>query len=92
MGFGHRVYKTVDPRAVILKDAREQLSARQPDEPKWYDDVERRSRHVVLEREGPLPERRLLLGVDVYHYAGHPDRPVHADLRDEPRRRAGPRT
>ena len=42
-------------------------------------------------REEAVPERRLLLGVDLLH-ARHPDRSVHADLRREPRSPAGRRT
>ena len=35
MGFGHRVYTTVDPRAAILKRMSEQLSQK-VGPPKWY--------------------------------------------------------
>lgn len=36
MGFGHRVYKTVDPRATILRRMVDELSAER-DTRKWYD-------------------------------------------------------
>jgi citrate synthase len=36
MGFGHRVYRTGDPRAAILEAMAEQ-ACRQSKEPKWYD-------------------------------------------------------
>ncbi len=36
MGFGHRVYKTMDPRAAILRDMVEDLSEER-DQRKWYD-------------------------------------------------------
>jgi citrate synthase len=36
MGFGHRVYKTVDPRATILREMVEDLSEER-DARKWYD-------------------------------------------------------
>ena len=36
MGFGHRVYKTVDPRAAILKEMLDALS-RERGERKWYE-------------------------------------------------------
>ncbi len=36
MGFGHRVYKTMDPRATILRDMVEDLSE-EKGERKWYD-------------------------------------------------------
>src|SRR5919201_932210 len=39
-------------------------------------------------REGPLPERRLLLRLDL-PLPGHRDRPLHADLRHEPGGRLG---
>ena len=86
MGFGHRVYKTWDPRAVILKRFSKQL-AEETGDPRWYD-MSEHDRADGRGREGPLPERRLLLGVDV-PLPRHRHRPVHADLRDEPRRRLG---
>jgi citrate synthase len=36
MGFGHRVYKVVDPRALILKEFSQEL-AKVKGEPKWFD-------------------------------------------------------
>ena len=36
MGFGHRVYKTVDPRATILKEMVDSLSRERGDRT-WYD-------------------------------------------------------
>ena len=36
MGFGHRVYRTIDPRAVILRDMVEDLSEERGQR-KWYD-------------------------------------------------------
>lgn len=36
MGFGHRVYRTMDPRAAILRDMVEDLSE-EKDQRKWYD-------------------------------------------------------
>ena len=36
MGFGHAVYKTVDPRAAILRDIAERVLKGKPDE-KWFD-------------------------------------------------------
>lgn len=40
MGFGHRVYRTLDPRAPILKQLAEQLVARGGDT-RWLDIAER---------------------------------------------------
>ena len=37
MGFGHRVYKTFDPRATILRETSEDLADERPDQKKWYD-------------------------------------------------------
>lgn len=36
MGFGHRVYKTLDPRAAILRDMVEELSEERGSR-KWFD-------------------------------------------------------
>lgn len=36
MGFGHRVYKTMDPRAAILREMVEDLSE-ETDSRKWYE-------------------------------------------------------
>jgi citrate synthase len=36
MGFGHRVYKTMDPRAAILRDLVKELSEKEGDM-KWYE-------------------------------------------------------
>ena len=63
MGFGHRVYKTWDPRAVILKRFSKQLG-RGVGRAALVRDV-RADRADGRRREGPLPERRLLLGVDL---------------------------
>ena len=43
MGFGHRVYKTFDPRAAILRDMLKDLSEEQ-DDMRWYD-----AEHEILE-------------------------------------------
>ncbi len=37
MGFGHRVYKTFDPRAAILRETSEDLANERDDQRKWYD-------------------------------------------------------
>ena len=77
MGFGHRVYKTMDPRAPILRAFSKDLGERAED-PRWY----RMSEEILetMRREkGPLPERRLL---QRYLRAGNPGRSLCADLRD----------
>jgi citrate synthase len=80
MGMGHRVYKVKDPRATVLQELAEQAFT-ETSRPKKYD---------TAGQEGRLPERGLLLRQRL-RVARHPARPVHADLRDRPRRRlAGP--
>ena len=37
MGFGHRVYKTFDPRAAILRETSEALANERAGQRKWYD-------------------------------------------------------
>lgn len=61
MGFGHRVYKSGDPRARILMEMAEEVCARHGDD-KWY----RMSRalHEIVYRE-----KRLLPNVDFYSAA-----------------------
>lgn len=58
MGFGHRVYKTMDPRAPVLKGYSEQLS-KIKGEPKWFE-LSRRVEEEILERKG------LVTNVDFY--------------------------
>ncbi len=58
MGFGHRVYKTVDPRAVILKSLSERLATIK-NEPRWFE-LSRAVERLVGERKG------LVTNVDFY--------------------------
>ncbi|MBM4415450.1 MAG: citrate (Si)-synthase [Chloroflexi bacterium] len=62
MGFGHRVYKTEDPRAQHLREGVEQLS-REMGEPRWY---------AILEavQEAMRPYARLGVHVNVDFFAG----------------------
>ena len=67
MGFGHRVYKTYDPRAVILKRFSKQL-ADESDEPHWYS----MSEHIekaVIEEKGLYPNVDFY-SASTYHYLG----------------------
>ena len=64
-GFGHRVYKTEDPRATHLRQM-SQDSASAPATPRWFE-MSRAHRGAGEGREEAVPERRLLLGVDVLH-------------------------
>lgn len=58
MGFGHRVYKTIDPRAVILRELSHQLGKKVGDT-SWYEI----SRSI---EETMLAERNLKPNVDFY--------------------------
>ncbi len=58
MGFGHRVYKTIDPRAVVLRELSRKLGERLGDT-RWY----KISRKI---EETMLAERNLKPNVDFY--------------------------
>ena len=67
MGFGHRVYKTYDPRAVILKRYSRSLAERS-DEPHWFS----MSEHIekaVMEEKGLYPNVDFY-SASTYHYLG----------------------
>jgi citrate synthase len=71
MGFGHRVYKTMDPRAAILKEYSKMLSEHADDsEPNWFDMSERMER-VVAEEKGLYPNVDFY-SASTYHYLGIP--------------------
>ena len=53
MGFGHRVYKTIDPRATILKEMMDRMSA-SDGERKWYD-MSLEIKEVVEKEKGLYP-------------------------------------
>ena len=83
-GFGHRVYRTEDPRARHMRDGVERLS-REMGEPKWF---------AILQAvvEAMKPYARFGVNVNVDFYSGvdllperDPARPVRADLRRGPR-------
>ena len=91
MGFGHRVYKTDDPRSVMLRGVAEQLGGDTSSSPSRS--RPRRSSVLAELKPGPaaVHERRVLRR----HRDGPlrpPPRDVHADVRVEPRRSAGART
>ena len=67
MGFGHRVYKTFDPRAVILKRFSKQL-AEESDEPHWYTMSEKIEK-AVIEEKGLYPNVDFY-SASTYHYLG----------------------
>jgi len=58
MGFGHRVYKTDDPRAVVLKEMSRELGER-TGQPQWFR-ISARIQQVMLEEKG------LYANVDFY--------------------------
>lgn len=58
MGFGHRVYKTIDPRAVILREMVEDLSEERGSR-KWYD-------YSVTMMETLANEKKLYPNVDFF--------------------------
>jgi citrate synthase len=58
MGFGHRVYKTWDPRATVLRGIAERLG-RQFGDTRWYDTS-------VRVQETVMAEKRLYPNVDFY--------------------------
>ncbi len=67
MGFGHRVYKTYDPRAVILKKFSKRL-ADASDEPHWYA-MSERIEAAVLAEKGLYPNVDFY-SASTYHYLG----------------------
>jgi citrate synthase len=71
MGFGHRVYKTMDPRAAILKEYSRQLSEQSDgSEPNWYE-MSERMEQVVLDEKGLYPNVDFY-SASTYHYLGIP--------------------
>ena len=85
-GFGHRVYRTEDPRATHLRKLVRRT--RNPHGPRRPVPRFEGSRAVHQEHQGPQRERRLLFRFDVL-LPGDSDRSVHADLRGQPHVRAG---
>jgi citrate synthase len=67
MGFGHRVYKTWDPRAVILKRFSKQLADESGD-PRWYD-MSEQIEHTVVAEKGLYPNVDFY-SASTYHYLG----------------------
>jgi citrate synthase len=69
MGFGHRVYKTEDPRATHLRRFAEELSETS-DEPQWYE-ISAKVEEVVRREKGLYPNVDFY-AASVYHYLGVP--------------------
>jgi len=68
MGFGHRVYKTEDPRATHLRRMSEELAGQGDD---TYYRMSRRMEEVVLAEKGLYPNVDFYAAT-VYHYLGIP--------------------
>jgi citrate synthase len=69
MGFGHRVYKTEDPRATHLRAMSGELAAESGDDTFYR--MSRRMEEAVLEQKGLLPNVDFYAAT-VYHYLGIP--------------------
>ena len=67
MGFGHRVYKTEDPRATILRRLSRELGEA-AGETRWYD-ISERIEKVVMDQKGLYPNVDFYAG-SVLHYLG----------------------
>jgi citrate synthase len=61
MGFGHRVYRTTDPRAEILRDM-----ARQASTPEFFQLARGTEDYAIRELNRRKPERRLYTNVEFY--------------------------
>jgi citrate synthase len=67
MGFGHRVYKTYDPRAIILRDMLEDLSDEKGD--RWWYETSKTMMDEVHEAKGLYPNVDFF-SASVYHLLG----------------------
>ena len=69
MGFGHRVYKTEDPRATVLRELAKQVGERRG-ETKWFD-MSQKAYEVVRAEKGLYPNVDFY-AASVYHGLGIP--------------------
>jgi hypothetical protein len=69
MGFGHAVYRTMDPRARILKELCRQLGERR-DQPQWYE-IFSALEETTMAQKGLYPNVDLY-AAGVYHMLGVP--------------------
>jgi citrate synthase len=69
MGFGHAVYRTMDPRATVLKQVCKELGERRG-QPKWYE-IFSALEETTLEQRGLYPNVDLY-AAGVYHMLGIP--------------------
>ena len=68
MGFGHRVYKTYDPRAMVLKEMARTLSAEH--DPRWFT-MSEAIEQVVIDEKGLYPNVDFY-SASTYRYLGIP--------------------
>ena len=69
-GFGHRVYKTMDPRAAILKEFARRLADDADEETNWFE-LQERIERMLLEEKGLYPNVDFY-SATTYHYLGIP--------------------
>jgi citrate synthase len=69
MGFGHRVYKTEDPRATHLRRLGRELGERAGDT-RWFE-ISERIEKIVMDEKGLYPNVDFY-SASVYHYLGIP--------------------
>ena len=69
MGFGHAVYKTMDPRATVLKKLSQEVGQRAGD-PRWYE-ISSAIEHAVMQQKGLNPNVDFY-AASVYHCLGIP--------------------
>ena len=72
MGFGHRVYKVLDPRAIVLRDMLESMSGQGADE-KWLR-MSDKMRKILKDRKG------LEANVDFYSASLYYSMGIESDL------------
>ena len=80
-GFGHRVYRTDDPRATHLRVMSEELGKSTGHEDLYL--MSKRVEETVQRREEAQSQRGFLFGIHLL-LARHSDRSVHPDLRCKP--------
>jgi citrate synthase len=61
MGFGHRVYKTTDPRAELLREM-----ARQASDPRFFELARHTEEYALAELHRRRPDQRLYTNVEFY--------------------------
>jgi citrate synthase len=69
MGFGHAVYRTMDPRATVLKQLCKELGERR-NQPKWYE-IFSALEETTMDQKGLYPNVDLY-AAGVYHMLGIP--------------------